>query len=431
MGIELFSLVGAMALQPALIAVDGDSRPAQYRDSTTKQIVRNLGWQYWATLAGNGRYEFPPELNFAVAGQSTADIAARIDTTIAGMKAAGSTVLALLCGTNNPGLGVSLATAKGNFTTFAQRCRDEGFMLLIIAELPCGDSSFPAARKSAADLAYQNDLRFWLRTVLARTYNRNVIVHDPYPYYVQGASTTGDSKVGYNYDGLHPSPLGARILGENVASVLNVIFPPLNLLPTSQADLFDAATNPFGCLNTNPMFVGDTSGTADAISKLTVPTGVTATYTKGTDADGFPTQIVTLSGTPTTANPAVEFYNSGVVAGLLASDEFKAIGHGAVAPGASGILGFSLGTRATYTVAGTKANEAGDPGTLTSLPAQLLTDGWGGVHITPRLGTGLNEVPTTLRVRWIMKLIQNVAVSAVFTFKRTELRRYAGYQAPV
>lgn len=431
MGIDIFSLVGAMPLHPTTIAVDGDSRSAQYRDSTTGQIIRNLGWQYFATMAGGGRYEFPPELDFAVSGQSTADIAARFEATVSGMKAAGATVLTLMAGTNNPGLGVSLTTAKANFTTFAQRAQQEGFLLIIIAELPCGDSSFPAARKSTADLAYQNDLRLWLRTVLARTYSRNVIVHDPYPYYVQPTSTTGDSKVGYNYDGLHPSPLGARILGENVAAVLNSIFPPLNILPTSQADLFNATTNPFGCLNTNPMFVGDTSGTADGISKLTMPTGVTAAYTKGTDSDGFPTQIVTLSGTPTTANPAVEFYQSGTVAGLSSTDEFRAIGHGSVAAGASGILGFSLGTRATYTVAGTKANESGDNGSLTSLPATLLADGWGGVHITPRLAMGVNEVPTTLRVRWVMKLIQNVAVSAVFTFKRTELRRYLGYQAPV
>ncbi len=428
------SFVGSpVGLAPAIGAQLGDSRVANSHDAT-KRVVRNFGLTYWLNILGGGAYELPGDLNFGVSGDNTSQILARFNATVLPtMLAQRVRWLLLMGGTNNPGDGISLSDAKAHFTEIAGKCEAAGIRLVIVAETPRGDTTFTAQRFTDANLKYHDTLRDWLLRYLPYAYP-NVLVHDPYPAMADPATTTGDAIVGMLYDGLHPSPLGARAIATGLHNgVLSKMFPAVNRLITTQANAWHATDRPFGALNTNPLLVG-TGGTLGGASgqladgwTAAVPTGVTAVLSKGTE-DGYPTQIITLSGTPTTASPVMEIYSNGVtLTNWVSGTQARATGVVKADPGGSGYLAAELYLRGTYPTGGTINVESGNQGSLTSLPAALLTDGFGGVNITPPVGAGAAGAPTLLRTRVLIWLIQNVAVSASFKVRQVAVQAFPGY----
>lgn len=437
MGIELtsaLSLVGSpVGIAPAIIAQLGDSRINQSHD-TSRRVLRNFGLAFWLNIYGGGAYELPGDLNYGVSGDDTAQIIVRFRSTVLpAMIAARCRYLLLLAGTNNPGDGISLADAKAHFTEMAASCQAAGIRLVIVAETPRGDTTFTSQRFTDASLKYHDTLRDWLLRYLPFAYP-NVFVHDPYPQMADPATTTGDALVGMLYDGLHPSALGARTIAKGLHdNFFSKVFPAVNRLITTQANSWHGIDRPFGALNSNPLLVG-TGGTLNGGSGqladnwiATIPSGVTAAFSKATE-DGYPVQVVTLSGTPTGASPTMEIYNNSVtltdwVSGTLA----RTTGRVKVDGGGSGYLAAELYLRGTYPTGGTINVESGNQGTLTSLPSTILADGFDGVQITPPVGIGASGTPTLLRTRCLIWLIQNVAVSATFRFRQVATQAFPGY----
>lgn len=437
MGIELtsaLSLVGSpIGLSPVIVAQLGDSRIANSHDAT-KRALRNFGLAFWANIYGGGAYELPGDFNYGVSGDDTAQIITRFRSTVLpAMIASKVRYLLVLAGTNNPGDGISLSDAKAHFTEIAASCQAAGIRVVIVAETPRGDTTFTAQRFSDTQLKYHDSLRDWLLRYLPWAYP-NVFVYDPYPLLADPATTTGDALVGMLYDGLHPGPLGARNIMKGLHDAFfSKVIPGINRLITTQANVWHATDRPFGALNSNPLMVG-TGGTLSGGSGqladswvASIPSGVTAAFSKATE-DGYPVQVVTLSGTPTGASPTMEIYNNSVtLTNWVSGTQARSTGRIKVDPGGSGYLAAEIYLRGTYPTGGTINVESGNQGSLTSLPAGLLADGFDGVQITPPVGAGASGTPTLLRTRGLIWLIQNQAVSATFRFRQIATQAFPGY----
>jgi hypothetical protein len=69
------------------------------------------------------------------------------------------------------------------------------------------------------------------------------------------------------FDGTHPTVLGAMVIGRHVANALSTITSPMApLLPSHEADVYDAAENPEGNLLTNGMMTGTGGSVAGEVT---------------------------------------------------------------------------------------------------------------------------------------------------------------------
>lgn len=106
-----------------------------------------------------------------------------------------------------------------------------------------------------------------LRRDYART-NPDVVLVDAFKVCVDPSSTTANYRSGYDHDALHPSAEGAYRIGKEVARLLTLKVPTVDIFPTSQAD--DYGTN---SANPNLIDNGLFYGTAGSKSGSPAPTG--------------------------------------------------------------------------------------------------------------------------------------------------------------
>jgi hypothetical protein len=124
---------------------------------------------------------------------------------------------------------------------------------------------------------------------------------------IQPPGGTSPSAGSYTVDGLHPSGLGAFVLGMREADILSRIAPPCPRLWSPRAGTYDAAANPRGNLVANAMMAGAADGYLSAGVSGAVPHGwaairysgaaVTATASKATPtlANGLPQAMAQLA----------------------------------------------------------------------------------------------------------------------------------------
>jgi hypothetical protein len=199
------------------------------------------------------------------------------------------------------------------------------------------------------------------------------------------------------------------------------------LLASTNADSWGVA-NPGGNLLTN----GIMAGTGGAFAGSPAPTGVIAPFctldsqgSTGLTVAGakialgtIEQQQITLSGTPTTANPAVQLRQSvGSISSLAAGDVVEALAAVEIDAGQTGMRGmrFDLTLNDSGGVRSARTGEA-DSG---AYPATA----WKGVLRTPRLTVQAN--PTVMTLSLNLLLTQNVATNAVIRTSRWTLRKVA------
>ena len=303
-----------------LIATYGDSRLANGWSHSSTETINAVGMQHWATVLSNGRVEFRPEDDFAVSGETVAQIKARIADVVA--SDAGSIVF--LGGTNSVSGGVSAAAIIADYIEILDTLEAAGKYVFMFAEVPRGGSN-PLASDALRGVLQQ--ISDWVRYVAAR--RNGVSVVDAWPTLVDPASMTGDPIPGLFRDGLHFGASGAYLAGAALAEQINgVVSPNPGLIKTANS-IWSATDNPYGCLNANPTMLG-TGGTVNATASGSAAdsyqitgqtsTGLTIVGSKAT-LNGDAYQRLAVSGTGSSTNPeAVIEQFSGLAAKVSAGD---------------------------------------------------------------------------------------------------------------
>lgn len=291
------------------VVIFGDSRtdqctvPSIATPSSTEYSKMAQGWIGWLQFLSGQRFDFDLADNYGKSGDTTAQLLARVPAAIAATTAK---VAIVYIGTNSANAGVSFASYKADLDAIIALLQAAGMTVILIAETPRGDSTNTSQRLSATNLKIFLQYAEYLKRL--RT-TPGVFVADPWQYWADPLSTTGDViSATYTKDGLHPAPLGAYYIAQAVLPIINAIFPPVDILPQSNSDLYDATNNPWGCLNSNPMMDGTggsfnaTGGSGSVATGWSENAGPTWTrvYSKSTLTNGKPAQQVVIGGTGTT-----------------------------------------------------------------------------------------------------------------------------------
>lgn len=331
------------------VVIDGDSRVDQCMDGSTTNVV---GWLYWLSMLTGGRFDFDNLADQGTGGENTAQILAGIAPVL---ESDAGIVIALMS-TNDRTGGWTAATSIANMGSYQAQVLASGKRLIWIAELPRGDLDDDDLVLSGTQLAYHLRVREW---ILAQASVPGVAVADPWADMVDPADTQARARKGVLKDSIHESPTGAYLMARAVAPIIQQWLPPRQVLPTSAADEY-SADNQAGCLNGNPMLLGDdgtagTNATGDVATDWTVSatTGITAVCSKVTDVAGLAWQQIVVSGTASQRQCATLTTNLDV-ADVAEDDVLVAVAQIEVTDGHSGLFGVPL----SLTVAGSTTVEA-------------------------------------------------------------------------
>ncbi|WCD44089.1 hypothetical protein Kuura_011 [Caulobacter phage Kuura] len=415
-------------------AVEGDSRLAAASAYTkTGDIITAAQFQQRGVLTHlrrliGQRVDFPVTMNYAVPSTTSADMLARLTTTpiLADLTSGRAEGVLALMGTNDR--GSANMTAKqtiDNFMAWREQILATGARILWLAELPRGEASFTAMRLASPQLDNHLTIHRWL---LAQAGIERSFVANCWPAFANPASTTGDVKSGLTYDGLHPNGAGGVAMAPAPAAWFNAEYPPVNILPSSNSDVW-SATNPRGSLSPNPMTLG-TGGSkvaggstisgevADSHTVTGVSaTGLTIVCSKET-VNGEEFQKIVISGTPTVSGVNVELSANIPVASLTADavtgDMIYGVAQIDVPAGNTGWNGLVLGTR-FLTVSGTPTTLSAQDGSVPVPSTQVGSAEAqpGPLRTSPvRISQAINSASAAnARVRVIVYPILNVACS--------------------
>ena len=294
-----------------LIAFDGDSRIDQGLDGYR---TNGIGVQYWLSFLLRGRFDVRPELNFGIGGQTSAQVLARVQSTIATCKARGCTKLVALFSVNDRGnaasAGSTAAATIANLRAYQAAVLDAGIDLVWVAEIPPSNPAWQAANPGEPDYGLQpaavlNHLAV-RRWVLAQPFvHPRVQVADPFSLMVDALSAAADAKVGMLKDPKHESELGAWVIAKSLAPIFEQQLPPLSRVTSSVADVY-SPTNSGGSLLANTLLTGvggtfsgagSHTGTLPDGWDASIASGVSAAFSTVTDADGSVWLQASLSGT--------------------------------------------------------------------------------------------------------------------------------------
>lgn len=278
--------------------------------SAVERSKLSQGYIGWLQFLTKQRIDFTPEDNFAVSGENSAQILVRMTRA-----RTNASIYIVMAHTNDWGAGfTALGAASGqgqggtdaivNADAIIKTALDAGKTLIYVIDPPRGSANFTGVRLSANNLLRANRLRHYL---LGLRGTPGLFIVDTWPQMALVNSTTGDIIEALAKDGLHPNSYGALRVAQAIQPQLEAIVPPVFLLPTSNADTYDAALNPYGNLLTNGMMDGtggtkNTNGTgslADSWSENATP-GFTRVFSKVTGSDGRTWQQTVLGGTVTT-----------------------------------------------------------------------------------------------------------------------------------
>jgi lysophospholipase L1-like esterase len=361
-----------------------------------------------------------PALNFGVNGDTTTQMLARIGPVLA---SAADTVI-FLGGTNDYNDGsVTLAQTLSNLAAIRDLILAANKRLIMIAELPRGDSTFTSFRLTTnlpKAFAVHQAILSWQGVY------RGLYVVDAWPSLGLYNSTTGDAIPGMLYDGLHQSPSGAYWIAKALQPTIENLFPPRPLSPASNSDQYDVTLNQRGCLNTNPMVDG-TGGTASSGATGAVATGytlfgetgVTVTGSKVTDGNGLVWQQIAISGTPSGASPFVELRQVLTLSKFAAGDVLQQSLEVQVDAGGAGYTGLQnailtiVGGTTTYAVDGDQFNTA----------AIGPSFAFSGVSLTPTVTLLSTPSITNVYSQFKVQLVQNIAAALTVRVRAIATRK--------
>ena len=347
---------GVTPLSSNEFIVFGDSRTqVSTGDFPDTKTINAEGYPCWVLQFSGYKLKLARGGNFGVGGDSTTQMLARI----AAVLAHPCPNVILLGGVNDSSLSESLT----NYPLLIDQLIGGGKRVIMGNELP-----FTSGNSGQQDA--QIGRRDWIEDPARLVSYPSLIVVDTFrPMW--NSATYCDFKTGYAPDGLHPATLGNSVLGNTIATALAPYissFTSYRNAPTVNTDNYDAATNPFGCLVAGYMMEG-TGGRVDNVLNTGVATGwnvgttnaggATVTVSKGVDSDGFPTQIIEITGTATAGSRAVTLSaltnSAGDLLKLLPNDNIAASARVKVVRNV-GLRGVGIGAQVNGTYGGSAAN---------------------------------------------------------------------------
>lgn len=305
------------------VALLGDSRMRRHNSTSTGRLVYEAeGFLNWLRFLTRQSFYFDETLNFGVDGDNSQQVLARTDAALAATDAG---TFVLLCSTNER-VSQNFAFTHDAVASIIRKVRGAGRILIIIAELPKGESAMTGNQiPTAAQREIHQQVRQWY---MKQGYTAGIYVVDPWINLSDPSTTNGWFNAGNTSDGVHPVALGGYNIARSCLSLFQNLFPWQYYTPQNNIDIYDATNNPYGCLqtttSTNPMFIG-TGGTVGTGGSGTLATGwtganssgataVTRTYSQVTDAAGLGWQQCVLGGTPLGSSPTATLWRAG---GLL------------------------------------------------------------------------------------------------------------------
>ncbi len=405
----------AMLYRPLLtdVLVLGDSRAFQ----CTKG---NVGFADWAVSETGGLAAFPMALNKGIDGNTTSQMLARLQADVM----ANSTAFDVMVhfGTGNDRLqGMSLEQTIRNLEYLYAALIKRGKVVIAIAETPViGANVGLPAQQTANHFAVHN----WYLNVAP---SLGVIVVNPWDEMVDPASGTSFwPKEGMTGDGLHPTPMGARIIGRKVGEALKRLFTFPALLPTSSV-AYDSAAVPGGSLIPNSLLTG-TNGTLGAGSNATGQlatsctlfgsnlTGLTVAASKEPADFGFK-QVLRITGMPSGTTPTLTLEQSVDVSKIAVGQRLRAVGGWEFVSVNTSVLQVALQIVAA-TSDGTTIAQIGQNQELNhALPIGSID----GTLVTQPLT--LAQVPTSLKVRLSIIFKAGAGQDATIKLRQVDLTR--------
>lgn len=288
------------------------------------QFCEANGYTTWMQILSRYRLRFPVENNFGVAGNSVAQMLARVGDVLA----VHPDIVVVHGGTNDAS-GIAVSTTIAGLAAIYDTFALAGIAVIAVPIL--GRASPNALTTTARKHAQQvND---WIRR--QGETRKGFYVADCGLAFDDPATTDWQPRSNYTQDGIHPSPLGAFQIGNAVAAIINLLVPDWRVATASATDIYDAAENPFGNLIPNGMMSG-TGGTIDGAVATGVVAdnwhlgdtflgGATCVASKVTLSDGRTAQKIIVSGNSNGNNKGVQFYLDTTAANVVAGNTIEAI----------------------------------------------------------------------------------------------------------
>ena len=232
----------------------------------------NNGYTTFARCLSKGGYNLPLNNILGFPGNDSGQILANVGQVIALAPA----FCIVHCGTNDSGHSLSVAQSLSNIQAIYNALTSRGISVIAVPILPRAYASGNGATVAAKN--QQQQINYGIRQ-MSRTM-RGVYLADPTRNivdYSQTGNTAGDPLGGagqaatammYDNVGLHPAIRAAYWMGQEIANVLNLLFPPQDVDWQSPVDAFDATNNPGGNLLANGVFAGSGAATSPATGNI-------------------------------------------------------------------------------------------------------------------------------------------------------------------
>lgn len=308
---SVLTVVAPPAVQYA--ALFGDSRLANGIFTSTTDIRQtHHGIGRFLQSASSLKLRCPVTMNKAVAGRTSATVLSNVSADITAAQSAATVFGAqvpfavLFVGTNDYPSTPTSAQTLSNISGTIDALKAAFGKVVVFTDTARGNATFPTKRLTTAQQTKMDEVRAGVTALASST----VKVVDGWGLSVDGAGP--DVKAGFTYDGLHPSPSGARSLGNAVWAAASEW-----ITATGIPGLLDFAT---GSRSRNALMAGTggtlgTAGTGGSVSGQVADSftwhGVSSwranlgiAYSKVTE-DGLTWQQAAYSGTPT-ANPSLD-----------------------------------------------------------------------------------------------------------------------------
>lgn len=330
------ALMGALGLASASSMIDlfGDSQTALENVTPSATILPGTsarGSVAQALAQLKGRLHLGS--NFGVAGDTTTQMLARIATALASPNKrvvirAGTNDIANLQfgGASVTSIGAigdaqSAGTLMGNlFGTVVSpgivlQFLLAGFEVYWCTILPrggWGSYTTPQATIAKLQILAVNQM---IRRICASYPGGNLVLVDQFETVVDASSATGDLlSTAFNADLIHQVGYGAALMAGPLVAAITTRVPPAPRRVVAGNDTYDATNNPTGALNSNPVFLGATNGTAGGGASGTIPAGYSLARTGSGTTITAAGAIVNKSGA--TGGKAMQITLGGGTGGL-------------------------------------------------------------------------------------------------------------------
>lgn len=411
------------------VATLGDSRLGKSWGTSYNKYGNGI--VYWTEMLTRGVAYFPFELAFAVSGYTTTQSLPQSKL----CAQSNADVVMIFCDINDTTLrqaanitAVSVNQTLINIDTMVKDQLRGGKLVILFSGSPAGPTAGSVTEFSGIYLNQNTYIAQWMRDKYKTTDRVHVV--DVWPDWGDMTSATGYANSTSTYDNLHPSATGAYQAAVKIKKIFDIYYPySFEPLISTGADLYSAANNPLGALNSNPMLTG-TTGTAGANTSGQFATGWTASTTDAgltvvgskVSSGGKIWQQFVISGTPTTANPNLLFRQTETIGQFAIGDKFYASCEIEVDSGSANCYTPYLSTR----VQGASITDLASSG---ELGTSGHTDGVGpsfaysGVLITDAAPITAGNVFTAADTRFGVYTVQNAAASMTVRVARIAKRK--------